>query len=137
MNFWELCNLLLESVIPSDILKISSDISELEKQYRATDKATFKNELKQIKKIFISKIVKENHKSIMDNFFPFLRAQTSLGDDAFKQMFFNTPEIWENIEPQQFAEFVNEIEKGIEFFASKNHSTFGNLRFLSNRYLKY
>jgi hypothetical protein len=137
MKFVELCNLLLEAVSPSDILKISSDISELEKQYRATDKPTFKNELKLIKKIFISKMIKENHNSIMSKFFPSLRDETSLGDDAFKQMFFNTPEIWENIEPQQFQEFVQEIEKAIEFFASKNHSRFDNLRFLSNRYLKY
>jgi hypothetical protein len=137
MNFWELCNLLLEAVLPSDILKISSDITELEKQYRATDKPTFKNELKQIKKTFISKMIKENHKSIMDRFFPFLKDKTSLGDDAFKQMFFNTPDIWENIEPQQFQEFVQEIENAIEFFASRNHSAFGNLRVLSNRYLMY
>jgi len=137
MNFWELCNLLLEAVLPSDILKISSDITELEKQYRATDKAIFKNELKQIKKIFISKIVKENHNSIMNKFFPSLRDETSLGDNAFKQMLFNTPQIWEKIEPKQFQEFIQEIENAIEFFASRNHSTFGNLRFLSNRYLKY
>jgi len=137
MNFSELYNLLLESVLPSDILKISSDISELEKQYRAKNKPTFKNELKKIKKTFISKIVKENYNSILNNFFPFLRKDTSLSDNDFKQMFFNTPEIWEKIDPQQLEEFIKEIEKAIEFFASKNHSTFGNLRFLSNRYLKY
>jgi hypothetical protein len=137
MNFVELCNLLLEAVSPSDILKISSDISELEKQYRAKDKATFKNELKQIKKIFVAKIVKENYNSIMSKFFPSLKDETSLGDDAFKQMFFNTPEIWENIEPDQFAQFIQEIEKAIEFFAARNYSRFGNLRFLSNAYIRY
>ena len=88
MTFLEFCNsglgnVLLESMQPSDIVKLYSEISTLEKQYRAKDKPTFKNELKKLKKGFISKLVKENHKSIMDKFFPFLKKNRFLSDDDF------------------------------------------------------
>lgn len=141
MTFLEFCNfglgnVLLESMQPSDIVKLYSEISELEKQYRSTDKPTFKNELKKLKKAFVSKLVKENHKSVMDKFFPFLKENRFLSDDDFSVKFYD-PETWENIQPEQFNLFLKEIEGAIDFFSSKQHSRFSNLRLLSNSYIRY
>lgn len=141
MNFLEFCNSILENVLlesmhQSDILKIHSEISELEKKYRAKDKPTFKNELKKIKKAFVSKLVKENHKSIMDKFFPFLKEHRLLSERDFSVKFY-APETWENIQPEQFDLFLKDVEGSIDFFSSKQHSRFSNLRFLSNAYIRY
>lgn len=141
MNFLEFCNSILENVLlesmhQSDILKIHSEISELEKKYRAKDKPTFKNELKKIKKAFVSKLVKENHKSIMDKFFPFLKEHRLLSERDFSVKFY-APETWENIQPEQFDLFLKEVEGVIDFFSSKQHTRFSNLRLLSNAYIRY
>jgi hypothetical protein len=143
MTFLELWNLLQEHLIEesvkvlSDSSIINAEIEVLEGLYRKKDKPKFKQELKKLKKQFMSKLVKENYKSLLSKYFPQLRNETRKTDDEFQDILFNTPEIWETFDPQMFVDFLNDFENALDYLASRNHGQNRRLRFLSKEYLKY
>jgi hypothetical protein len=143
MTFLELWNLLQEHLIEesvkvlSDSSIINAEIEVLEGLYRKKDKPKFKQELKKLKKQFMSKLVKENYKSLLSKYFPQLRNETKKTDDEFQDILFNTPEIWETFDPQMFVDFLNDFENALDYLASRNHGQNRRLRFLSKEYLKY
>ena len=143
MTFLELWNLLQEHLIEesvkvlSDSSIINAEIEVLEGIYRKKDKPKFKQELKKLKKQFMSKLVKENYKSLLSKYFPQLRNETKKTDDEFQDILFNTPEIWETFDPQMFVDFLNDFENALDYLASRNHGQNRRLRFLSKEYLKY
>ena len=143
MTFLELWNLLQEHLIEesmkvlSDSSIINVEIKVLEGLYRKKDKPKFKEELKKLKKQFMSKLVKENYKSLLSKYFPQLRNETKKTDDEFQDILFNTPEIWETFDPQMFVDFLNDFENALDYLASRNHGQNRRLRFLSKEYLKY
>ena len=143
MTFLELWNLLQEQIIEesvktlSDASIINGEIENLEKLYRKKDKPKFKEELKKLKKQFMSLLVKENYKSLLSKYFPQLRNETKKTDDEFQNIFFNTPEIWENFDPQMFVDFLNDFDDALYYLANRNHGENRRLRFLSKEYLKY
>lgn len=85
----------------------------------------------------MSKLVKENYKSLLSKYFPQLRNETKKTDDEFQDILFNTPEIWETFDPQMFVDFLNDFENALDYLASRNHGQNRRLRFLSKEYLKY
>ncbi len=142
MNFLNLYHLIIEQLLIESVnipflAKLNSEIDVIESLYRKKNKERFKKELKIFKKKFIAKLVKENYNSILTKFFPFLRDDIKTSDDDFYKKLFNTPEIWENMRPEEFKEFVSDIESSVNYFSSRNHSEFSNLRFLSKEYIKY
>lgn len=143
MKFLELWDLLQEQIIEesvktlSDASIINGEIEILERLYRKKDKPKFKEELKKLKKQFMSNLVKENYKSLLSKYFPQLRNETRKTDKEFQDTLFNTPEIWENFDPQMFVDFLNDFENALDYLASRNHGQNRRLRFLSKEYLKY
>ena len=143
MTFLELWDLLQEQIIEesvktlSDASIVNGEIETLERLYRKKDKPKFKEELKKLKKQFMSTLVKENYKSLLSKYFPQLRNETRKTDDEFQDILFNTPEIWENFDPQMFVDFLNDFESALDYLASRNHGENRRLRFLSKEYLKY
>jgi hypothetical protein len=129
--------LLIESVNIPFLAQLNAEIEVVENLYRKKDKQKFKSELKIFKKRFIAKLVKENYNSILTKFFPFLIDDIKTTDDDFYKKLFNTPEIWENMTPEEFKDFVKDVESSVDYFSSRNHSEFSNLKFLSIGYIKY
>jgi transcription initiation factor IIE alpha subunit len=140
MNFLKLCNLILESLLIEnvkqlDLHKIYSEINYSEELYRKKDKQKFKNELKEIKKRLISKLIQTNYNSMMDNYFPSLKKDSKMSSDQFHNKLFNTPEIWENFKPEDFSKFIEDIEKAIDFLSSIHNSRYSNLKLISKKYI--
>lgn len=141
MNFTNLCNLILEDLMlealqTSDLSKINSELEVVKNKFRG-DKGEFKKQLKYFKKKFISKIVKENYNSLLTTYFPQLVKHKSTTDDAFYNLLFKHPDMWTDLTPETFKDFVRKIEDGIEYFSKRNNAEFDNLRFLSHNYIRY
>jgi hypothetical protein len=142
MFFSELWNLLLEdlmleSITDYDLLRFDAKINKAEESFRLKDKERFKKELKKIKKELISKMIKEDYKSLMSRYFPQLRDKKYLTDEEFNDMFFGNPENWEHFDRESFKTFINEVEKSIEIFIKRRLTSDDKLRLLSKEYVKY
>jgi hypothetical protein len=141
MNFTNLCNLILEDLMlealqTSDLSKINSELEVIKNKFRG-DKKEFKKQLKFFKKKFIAKIVKENYNSLLTTYFPQLVKDKNTTDDAFFNLLFKHPDMWTDLTPESFKDFVVKIEDAIEYFSKRNNSEFENLRFISHSYMRY
>lgn len=140
MNYTNLCNLILEELLleslQSGISKLNSELEIIKTKFRG-DKPEFKKQLKQFKKKFIAKIVKENYNSLLTTFFPQLVRHKDTTDDAFYNLLFKHPDVWTDMTSDDFKDFVHRVEQSIDYWSERNNSQFDNLRFLSQKYIKY
>lgn len=135
--FSALTELLDESLTMTTLSNFNQQIETVDRMYRREDKIKFKEELKNIKKRLMSKLVKDDYKSLLTKYFPSLKERTNLTDDEFKNVFYNSPAVWENMEPETFESFQKDFEKALEYFSSRNYSQHNKLALLSKNYLRY
>jgi hypothetical protein len=119
------------------IRKIDNQIKYLEDLYRLKDKVRFRKELKDVKKDFIAKLVKENFKSLRSKYFPNLKVNQKELDSIFRRNFYNDVENWQDFDQEKFSSFISEVEDIINYYSEINNGEFDGLRLISGKYMKY
>jgi hypothetical protein len=143
MNFFNLYNLVLENILLESMGGIIRELGkyhlEIEntREFYGKDKVELKKQLKLLKKKLIAKLVKEDYNSLLTNYFPELIPYKKESDEAFYNMMFKHPDIWNDMTQDMFKKFIDDIENGIEYFAERNNGEYDNLRYLLMRYIRF
>jgi hypothetical protein len=127
--------ILNESLAIGYISDLNRELEKLKRQLKG-NKEQFRNELKKIKKRLISKLIKENYKKLLSDFFPHLKDKTQLSDTEFQSLLFSNPENWSNISIEDFQNFSHTVENSINYFYQRNNHEYDNIKYLRHDYVK-
>jgi hypothetical protein len=128
-------DILSESLTFDYISDLNNEIEILKKRVKG-NKIEFQKELKVIKKRLMCKLIKENYRKLMIDFFPQLKDKSKLPDAEFQSFLFSNPENWSNLSIENFKEFSHRVEDSINYFYQRNHHENDNLKYLRYNYVK-
>ena len=127
--------ILNESLAIGYISDLNRELEKLKRQLKG-NKEQFRNELKKIKKRLISKLIKENYKKLLSDFFPHLKDKTQLSDTEFQSLLFSNPDNWSNLSIENFQNFSHTVENSINYFYQRHNHEYDNIKYLRHDYVK-